>query len=1202
MRLSSDSPAPTLSLSRPPSIHSPSSPLLYTQRPALSPVGYYHSPPSSSASQYDLPFQPTVSPTLRLPRHNNHTEPTPSSSMHHTSLSRISTTSSFPQALLNPVSPQQSPLGGLEALVQAATAERDRLEAKASLDRKADTSRSTVRRSPELLFRPSHEASRTHLQAPAPRTPITPSLISGPLLRDSYSESSLRMGPEAHPSKRQRQSDPHSGSDHSWDSPPSKDPSSQFSGLIGPGIKPRKQSSEVRTEARLTLPIPLRDKEEPTPAASRVSPTRERPTARRQHVTEERPFRSHIPSYCEPITSVFAPDNNRRVLAAEEPRSMVHQDIQSNVDCPPPPKILHSDLLLDKQSTPPSPPPHRVVSTPSEPPAPPTPGPRQRSSLGGREDGCSPRARSSSSSHCDILAPTATAAQKVVETESATGSEKSMDSSALGASTMQDLVPLEPLPPDNLATAAPDSSVILASPSTLNANDDHLGSAEPVQPPSPTLPSPDPHNADIAITTQGIQSPPGISRLSLHPREDALNSPTSEQEARPPPTAASPTPRVLSPAASGLQNEISADQPVGVQVTAVLRTGTITPVAELQDPVDAQTSLTSPGELEAVNSPIAAPTAAVPPPITDDPPRTDHAPVPIVDGIRSEAASEQDVAMDSKRSQVTEQNHADMDVDEELLSLIADDLPSRSPQTISRKQNRFSSEDKRPPSHHAPPIQESALGSLTPSHPSPAPTFFAVNLERASMLSPDTAVAARDSEMSTLRPEERPTQKKKTKQHAQPKTRVKPSGSAKTKLKVSSDGPSTAPSKSKKSSSTVTKKSIISARSRSTSAMPVSMTPAPSVENRTTGEAELDDAEEEMEDKLYCVCKTRYDDERVMIACDRCDEWYHTSCVNMPDLEIDLVDQFICPLCVEKNPHLNLRTTWKRRCLNGLKQHDPNSPEACHRPARGAFSKYCSDECGVQYMHMRISLWVENGGNRDRLWETVKNAERREGVVVLARAVEGQSRSPLTMGDQAVLAIIPPKISKADRELSRLRARLETLVQKREALKAEMDVIAWREKVTELAIQHADTIEQCGWDQRLCFGEEEVADFGAGVLESYEENHAQTDVDGTQEEAEWWCMGKKKCDRHSGWQKLRVADVEFDKETKDQALQKLTKLEREIRKRVEDILDPHAHLDKAKLLEPSSPRVSVLSRSAVNGQAKHRPNGDQTKKGKKRKE
>ena len=42
-------------------------------------------------------------------------------------------------------------------------------------------------------------------------------------------------------------------------------------------------------------------------------------------------------------------------------------------------------------------------------------------------------------------------------------------------------------------------------------------------------------------------------------------------------------------------------------------------------------------------------------------------------------------------------------------------------------------------------------------------------------------------------------------------------------------------------------------------------------ENKGPGEAEPDDGEEEMEDKLYCVCKTKYDDERVMIACDRYD-------------------------------------------------------------------------------------------------------------------------------------------------------------------------------------------------------------------------------------------------------------------------------------------------------------------------------------------
>jgi COMPASS component SPP1 len=55
----------------------------------------------------------------------------------------------------------------------------------------------------------------------------------------------------------------------------------------------------------------------------------------------------------------------------------------------------------------------------------------------------------------------------------------------------------------------------------------------------------------------------------------------------------------------------------------------------------------------------------------------------------------------------------------------------------------------------------------------------------------------------------------------------------------------------------------------------------------------------EEDDKLYCICKTRYDEEKVMIACDRCDEWFHTQCVGMQEAEVELVDQFICSGCVE---------------------------------------------------------------------------------------------------------------------------------------------------------------------------------------------------------------------------------------------------------------------------------------------------------------
>jgi len=55
---------------------------------------------------------------------------------------------------------------------------------------------------------------------------------------------------------------------------------------------------------------------------------------------------------------------------------------------------------------------------------------------------------------------------------------------------------------------------------------------------------------------------------------------------------------------------------------------------------------------------------------------------------------------------------------------------------------------------------------------------------------------------------------------------------------------------------------------------------------------------------------------------------------------------------------------------------------------------------------------------------------------------------------------------------------------------------------------------------------------------------------------EGWCTGKKKCRRHAGWQKLRAAEVSFDKETKEGILLKLTSREREIRKSIEDILYP----------------------------------------------
>lgn len=80
----------------------------------------------------------------------------------------------------------------------------------------------------------------------------------------------------------------------------------------------------------------------------------------------------------------------------------------------------------------------------------------------------------------------------------------------------------------------------------------------------------------------------------------------------------------------------------------------------------------------------------------------------------------------------------------------------------------------------------------------------------------------------------------------------------------------------------------------------------------------------------------------------------------------------------------------------------------------------------------------------------------------------------------------------------------------------------------------------------------------------------------------------------SRWQKLRAAEVEFEKEMKEAVLLKLTTKEREIRKRIEDILEP-----QGRTPPPSTPLKAANGKQALNGHNKARPNGE-VKKGKKK--
>ncbi|KAI0963525.1 hypothetical protein AcW1_000576 [Taiwanofungus camphoratus] len=609
-------------------------------------------------------------------------------------------------------------------------------------------------------------------------------------------------------------------------------------------------------------------------------------------------------------------------------------------------------------------------------------------------------------------------------------------------------------------------------------------------------------------------------------------------------------------------------------------------------------------------------------------------------------ATDPDVSLElnlaSSTRYIEKDDQMDLDVDDELLSLL-DDKPS--PKHASRpkhgtltfvhqdahqRSNPSESNRATPDTHSA--LLPSALLSSSNMESMPPPAGHPkgsgqIGSAKAVNRSEGTSAAAGHKKKDNIQkpvPKAKPPPKPKAKSTAKPRPKATKVGAASAASPASgtlTPSVSTTSVKSKKASplpcsiTSGTKRSVSTAagpsRSRSTSVMPGGSVGPDTDVKGPAGEAEGDgETREIQDDKLYCICKTSYDEDRVMIACDRCDEWYHTQCVNMPDLEVDLVDQFICPPCIESNPHLHLRTTYRRRCLFGLKHLNPSSPNACHKPARGAFSKYCSDKCGILYMQSRIDAW---GGDKERLWESVKDANKREGVVV---CVKERNRIVKIEGDMHVspeqqqqpdlsLEMVKPSQTKVDRELARLDAQLEKLEQRREELKNEMEVVIWREKLVELATARAENLDECGWDQRLCFGDDEYAEFGAGVLESYEDagqqeakesnDMMQVDV----EDGEWWCRGKRKCDRHAGWQKLRSAEVSFEKQTLEDALLRLTTQEREIRKHIEDVVDPKAQTSVPDVM--GLPLQPLNGDVFANGLPKAKTNGEAVKKGKKRK-
>ncbi|GAA5974358.1 hypothetical protein JCM11641_005233 [Rhodosporidiobolus odoratus] len=359
---------------------------------------------------------------------------------------------------------------------------------------------------------------------------------------------------------------------------------------------------------------------------------------------------------------------------------------------------------------------------------------------------------------------------------------------------------------------------------------------------------------------------------------------------------------------------------------------------------------------------------------------------------------------------------------------------------------------------------------------------------------------------------------------------------------------------------------------------------------------EEDEEDEDGEDsRRYCICNELYNPERLMIACDKCEEWYHVDCVGIAEDAVELVDLFICPKCQATSLD---RTTWKPPCQR------PH----CSSPAV-TLSKYCSDYCGILVASSRLSLLQHDTGLApESFYPAVSRASRKEALTT-DQAVQGaDKRSFLTLEQRREKK--EAEWRRADEADARTRKTLTDKLQltdeRRRGLERSVRMVELRLVYLRVAIRRwealcqatADELQQagidlaaavaagsnggggggggggrkkgggnkkkkvpvsatslpdaqCGLDVRLVYDDaawtawvtDSSVEGGQSVLEAQERGEDARVLEMALEVLGGVCLEtRKRCERHTGWQKVREADFQVEKAVLERRLDRLTTL------------------------------------------------------------
>ncbi|KAG7485284.1 nucleosome-remodeling factor subunit BPTF isoform X1 [Solea senegalensis] len=73
-------------------------------------------------------------------------------------------------------------------------------------------------------------------------------------------------------------------------------------------------------------------------------------------------------------------------------------------------------------------------------------------------------------------------------------------------------------------------------------------------------------------------------------------------------------------------------------------------------------------------------------------------------------------------------------------------------------------------------------------------------------------------------------------------------------------------------------------------------------------------------EELYCICQTPYDESQFYIGCDRCQNWYHGRCVGILQSEANHIDEYVCPQCQSTEDAMTVFTPLTDKDYEGLRR------------------------------------------------------------------------------------------------------------------------------------------------------------------------------------------------------------------------------------------------------------------------------------------